>query len=49
MQNDYFNESLFYKVDEMKPYPDKISFVLSFSKALYVIDYNDMQFDFMLN
>jgi len=49
MQNDYFDESLFYKVEKMKPLPSKVSFVLSFSKALYVIDYQGMQFDFIMN
>ena len=49
MQNDYFDDSLFYKVKKMKPLPSKVSFVLSFSKALYIIDHNDMQFDFIMN
>lgn len=49
MQNEYFDESLFYKVDKMKPLPSKVSFVLSFSKALYIIDYQDIQFDFIMN
>ena len=49
MQNDYFDESLFYKVEKMKPLPSKVSFVLSFSKALYIIDHNEMQFDFIMN
>lgn len=49
MQNDYFDGSLFYKVEKMKPLPSKVSFVLSFSKALYIIDHNDMQFDFIMN
>lgn len=49
MQNEYFDGSLFYKVDKMKPLPSKVSFVLSFSKALHVIDYQGMQFDFIMN
>jgi len=49
MQNDYFDESLFYKVEKMKPLPSKVSFVLSFSKALYITDYRGMQFDFIMN
>lgn len=49
MQNEYLDGSLFYKVDKMKPLPSKVSFVLSFSKALFIIDYKDMQFDFIMN
>ena len=49
MQNEYFDESLFYKVDKMKPLPSKVSFIMSFSKALYIVDHDDMQFDLIMN
>ncbi|UNY97805.1 hypothetical protein MQE36_11990 [Zhouia spongiae] len=47
MANFYSKE--FFETKDLKPKSETIDFLLNYSRALSVIDYNDIQFESILN
>jgi len=44
-----YSKKSFEKTNDLKPKEETVNFLLSYSKALSVIDYNKMKFEVLLN